>query len=60
MSDHRRCLISVCGDKISCPPRQLTGGCIEGYCPGQSPGRPTLTAHSHGPAEREAKYNWAL
>ena len=31
MPDHRWCLGKrrVCGDKISCPPRQLNGGCIE-------------------------------
>jgi len=30
MSDHTWCLgIRVCGDKTSCPPRQLNGGCIE-------------------------------
>jgi len=45
----------VCRDKISCPPQQLNGGCIEGYC--LPPDRPTLIAHSHGPAEREARYN---
>jgi len=51
MSDHRWCLgICLCGDKVSCPPRQLNGGCIEGYCPGQYHDRPTLAAHSQGPA----------
>ena len=31
MSYHSWCLgIRVCRDKISCPPRQLNGGCIEG------------------------------
>jgi len=31
VSDHRRCLgiQRVCGDKISCPSRQLDGGYIE-------------------------------
>jgi len=32
MSDHRLCLgIRVCRDKISCPPQQFNGGCVEGY-----------------------------
>jgi len=36
MSDHTWCLgICVCGEKISCPPRQINGRYIEGYCPGQ-------------------------
>ena len=31
MSDHTWCLgiRRVCGDKTSCPPRQLNGGCME-------------------------------
>ena len=32
------------------PVRQLNGGCIEGYCPGQYHDRPTLAANSQGPA----------
>jgi len=48
--------ICVCGDKIRCPPWQLNGGCIEGYCPGQSPDRPILTTHIHGSAECEVRY----
>ena len=36
MSDHTWSPgIHVCGDKISCLPWQLNGGCIEGYCSGQ-------------------------
>jgi len=36
MSDTRWCLgIRMCGDKISCPLRQLNGGSIEGCWPGQ-------------------------
>ena len=48
MSEHTWYLgIRVCRDTISCPPRQLNCGCIEGYWHGQKPDRPTLTAHSH-------------
>ena len=31
-----------CADKISCPLLQLNSGCMEGYCTGPSPDRPTL------------------
>ena len=43
-------------DKLS-PPRQLNGGCIEGYSPGHlftTTLRPI--AHGHGPVESEARY----
>ena len=44
MSDLKWCLgIHVCGDKISCPL----------WHRGVLPDRPTLTAHSHGPAKHE-------
>jgi len=46
---------AVSGGIINSSPRQLNGRCIEGYCPEQKPDRPTLTAHSHGPAEREER-----
>jgi len=49
MSDHRWC--HVCGDKISCPAWQLDSGCIEGYCPDNSP----ISLHSHVPAKYKHK-----
>ena len=59
MLDHTWCLgIRLCGDKMGCPLRQLNGGCIESAVNGESPDRPTLTAHSHGRAQSATYNGW--
>jgi len=47
-------------DKVDRPLRQLNGGCIEGYCPGEQPDRPTLVAHSHEPAKQESSRSFII
>jgi len=51
MSDHTWCLgIRVCRDKISCPPPQLNGGCIETAVDNNLIGLHLPRSHGLGPS----------